>query len=98
MKIRNGFVSNSSTTSFCIVGTYKDGLDWEFEEELYAQGSNLSSYGNEWSGGRYVGLSIHQMKDEETLVQFKERAKIALAEAGIETDVVGIMVEGWRDG
>lgn len=98
MKVRTGFVSNSSTTSFCIVGSYVKDLGDEFEDKLYELGSKLSSYGYDWSGDRYVGLSIRQMNDEETLAEFKERAKKELAGIGIEVDTVVVMVEGWWDG
>ena len=93
MKIRSGFVSNSSSTSFCIVGLAgeradkKLGDDWReiFEsfEESTATGSNekgktsLSFYCQEDHG--FIGIDIDSMKEDETLGDFKKRAAIKLS-------------------
>lgn len=88
MKIRSGFVSNSSTTSFCIYGVCISGhLDfWELkhdgviskEPKLYHYGAEDGMYiGNEWSG---VG-------DDETGRQFKERTEKEI------TELIDMLVE-----
>jgi hypothetical protein len=45
MKIRNGFVSNSSSSSFCIYGTYLESYDAvaELLEKLYPEKYNLNN-------------------------------------------------------
>lgn len=69
MKIRSGFVSNSSSSSFCILGI-KMPLD---VDEM--DGDVVST---EWGIGDYydmtfVGACPEQMTDDETLAQFKQR-------------------------
>jgi hypothetical protein len=110
MKIREGFVSNSSTTSFCIVGisSYdKDveskmiNLDNEFNSKDLEK-NGFSFYSNPDGGDNgYLGKSILKMKENETLGQFKESVKKELIEAIPELgkDIeVGIMVDGWYNG
>lgn len=49
MKIRNGFVSNSSSSSFCIIGIYNVECSWnrdscclkEYDESVYNEFNNL---------------------------------------------------------
>jgi hypothetical protein len=78
MKIRTGFVSNSSTSSFCIYGSHIDGDN--YDEEFYEKVENLGleCYENERSGGYFVGLSPVNLQDDETGLQFKERIKALL--------------------
>lgn len=85
MKKRFGFVSNSSSQSFCIYGAYLDSEknsflsnydNWDgFEEK--AEGLGLYAYSagdslNESNDG-YVGVSWSVIRDDETGKQFKER-------------------------
>ena len=84
MKRRQSFVSNSSSTSFCIfgyVGDYEAAVESiertlgkpfdtsEFEEEY-----GLVCLFDESCDEVIIGKSIFDMKDDETLRQFKERA------------------------
>jgi hypothetical protein len=82
MKIRSCFVSNSSSSSFCVLGCYFN-TSWLTEEnkEMLEDDrdklfENLSyrSVDYEW----FVGLPYTEMKDDETLVQFKERVYIEI--------------------
>jgi hypothetical protein len=94
MKIRSSFVSNSSSTSFCIMGIFKDVENEEEYEKI-----DLYTHYSEESNGIYVGLQIGDMKDNETKAQFKERAKMGIIDAGIEENpAVGIITEGWYNG
>ena len=73
MKVRQGFVSNSSTTSFCIMGEWMDpDIDdfWDVCEE-----AGLEIHQPEGCRGYAVGLSYDDMEDDETKAQFKQRIK-----------------------
>lgn len=89
MKIRTGFVSNSSSSSFCLVGTTfeyselklkgkKEEEDYEKAEKLEAEAnkqfSDLTILSSCECETMTVGLSIYRMDDNETLGQFKARA------------------------
>jgi hypothetical protein len=74
MKIRQGFVSNSSTTSFCIYGTWLNGNEVGEDVDIYdtAENHDLECHHMDYSGYA-VGLSPCNMRDEETLAQFRRR-------------------------
>lgn len=92
MKIRNGFVSNSSSSSFVIYGVMlevsrltNDGQfrldEYLAERALYSNGNttSLSSY-TDYDGLVWLGRSLKSMSDDETLGEFKEKTRIALKE------------------
>jgi len=91
MKIRNGFVSNSSTTSFCIVG-----VEVEQEPEI-----NLWDLGLTVEFGQfdevYIGRGIGAMQDDQTMGEFKSGVAAALTKAGIEGKP-SIIVRGYYNG
>jgi len=84
MKTRYGFVSNSSTTSFCIYGIYTDAIFTDGEEEddkffermedfeAKCQEADLECYIDE-GGGTWIGDSWHTIGDKETGKQFKDK-------------------------
>ena len=82
MKIRQGFVSNSSTTSFCIYGTHVEKIPEQYQDDykignLEINRLNYSDY--------YVGLSPDSISDNETGAEFKERVKLEIEkELGIK--------------
>jgi hypothetical protein len=79
MKTRIGFVSNSSTTSFCIYGDEIPHAKAEDAEELGLE----VHYDHSWFNSVcYAGLSWYNMKDDETCAQFKERVDTALLQLG----------------
>jgi len=99
MKIRHGFVSNSSSSSFLIYGistTTPEGKeDWDFIDS--AVGAGLNAYNID--GEIYIGLEWDQVQDDETGAQFKARVKKMLTEfLGEEPKVICTESHAWYDG
>jgi hypothetical protein len=102
MKIRTGFVSNSSTSSFCLYGAYvspklikrPENTD---EEDWYPE------YGAEKIGLKchycyddfVMGLSPSRLRDDETGAQFKARINDLIQQMLIENTPLEIhFIEG----
>ena len=98
MKIRMGFVSNSSTSSFLIYGVI---LSHEECKEIFkSKGNYFDPYdiiteektGLIYSGlpecedGYCIGRSWGSVKDDENGKQFKEDVKVKLTKLGITHD------------
>ena len=113
MKIRRGFVSNSSSTSFTVYGIRLES-EKEFEEltgiNLYEflSTSDLDDLGGNpaWDNGLYVGLVLSgefehtfrsDMREDETLAQFKQRVRDLLPET-IPDDMISIFSESFYNG
>jgi len=118
MKIRIGFVSNSSTTSFCIYGFCLD--DYQLLQKACdlnkikcnVEDDDFESYevcedlikdaGIEFRSGpdneMFFGISLGDMKDDETFRQFKTRIEEALAKIFGEKIDCSVMEEAWHDG
>lgn len=108
MKIRNSFVSNSSSSSFCIFGTrlkdeciekIKNGEDAYvadlIEKVMADKKLNLQifPYGEDY----YVGRSWRNIKDDQTGREFKEDVKKQIIEFCGEDVKVGTFEEAWHD-
>lgn len=84
MKIRSGFVSNSSSSSFVVFGRYNVNEDGDLNlEKLEEAGFN---YYEDKESGPCVGVDPGEMKDDETLLQFKTRIAEGLTKAGVPTN------------
>lgn len=89
MKIRNGFVSNSSSSSFCIFGiNIKDdkyNLDYD---SLDLKGVNLDhEYAvNEYDDSQYMGMNPEKLGENETLAQFRQRIVDEFAKIGVNVE------------
>ena len=79
MKVRQGFVSNSSSSSFLIYGVFIEDsqLPEEFDKYGFTEGKPdfkdwMVSDGPDGCDGMYIGKSWDSIKDDQTGKQFKE--------------------------
>jgi hypothetical protein len=111
MKFRGGFVSNSSSSSFCIYGLYleeaeyskiSDGYDLNEDVDKKLQDAGLSSVHlvtGQGDGYAYIGRDYSDIGDDETGRQFKDSVEkaVALLFPGQEKKC-GMHEESWYDG
>ena len=106
MKIRNGFVSNSSSSSFLIYGTCASkenvikGLKAagvEVHDESYVKIEGLDVQSPFDDGGLYIGSSWSDVGDDETGAQFKARVE-ALIQKFLPDAKCSTHSEAWYDG
>ena len=99
MKIRKGYVSNSSSSSFCVLGIYKP-EDYD-EYELTGGGLINYHYGiDNYYKQIILGASPESMKEDETLHDFKTRICEMFSKNGIEVKVEDLQwfLDGGYDG
>ena len=114
MKLRNGFVSNSSTSSFLIYGVCFESSDdlydalkldeepeggvWDIIYELEDELGLAVELPYEGDYGVYIGESWSSVKDDETGAEFKARIEKKLKEKFGDDIKFGTYAEAWRDG
>ncbi len=101
MKTRPGFVSNSSTTSFCVFGIAVSIDRIDALEEMIDDISLETFYGDPDSYDRqvYIGKEYSSIADDETMSQFKERISTAIKTLLPDEDHdCSLHEESYRDG
>lgn len=98
-KVRNGFVSNSSSSSFLIYGTSITNSELEKMEDFdgwkFQKSTGLSVYDRDYE--TYIGESWDNIGDDETGKQFKERVEKKILEHFPEAKF-GTFEDAWYDG
>ena len=87
MKLRTNYVSNSSSSSFCVSECYMgiDRTSFSYDSIKYDRyiNSNLSWFVGE---DNVVGIGIENMMDEETKNDFRHRVFLELKKFGFTGD------------
>jgi hypothetical protein len=99
MKVRKGFVSNSSSTSFVIYGvSLPEGKEDDYYDLLSDDPVGLNIFYPEYDG-IYIGKSWSSIKDDETGLQFKQSVENRLKELLGNQDVkCSTYEEGYYNG
>lgn len=96
MKIRTGFVSNSSSVSFCIYGIWVDHPEEELRE--VAEEIGLFCHRDQYGDGLYIGRKWKTIGDDETGKQLKEATQEKVDKLPVDDKICATHEEGWYDG
>lgn len=112
MKIRSGFVSNSSSSSFCIYGAEIDfdieeaaeKLGIEFDKDDFDEYVTLEEISSKLGleiftpyESYYLGRSWSSIEDNETGKDFKNSVKEAFDKLGLKEIELDTLEEAWFD-
>jgi hypothetical protein len=90
MKIRSGFVSNSSSSSFCILGVSVDNDAYEkvYDKKYNKEDKTIldSECSISYEGEHYIGLNPEKIGEDETIGQAKDRIVTEASKLGITID------------
>lgn len=96
MKIRVGFVSNSSSVSFCIYGIWVDHPEESLSE--LAEKLGLFYHRDQYGDGLCIGREWSSIGDDETGKQFKEVTQEKINKLPVDGKECATHEEGWFDG
>jgi hypothetical protein len=95
VKIRSGFVSNSSTSSFCMFGVMLDSCDESFYDKIKDLGLDLDLESTDWA--TYIGKSWASIKDDQTGAEFKQDIENKVAKLLGKNATCKTYEEAWHD-
>lgn len=105
MKIRSGFVSNSSSCSFCIYGVYlkPDEIQEYFgcDIDKFEQFKLNYTYGPDYFDGLFIGWNVTDCKDEQVFGDYKKEIEDKINEKAIKKipdNMFNFFEESWYDG
>ncbi len=96
MRIRLGFVSNSSSVSFCIYGIWIDYPKQDIKD--IAEKIGLFCHGGQDGDGLYIGRKWSSIKDDETGKDFKISVEQMIDKLKVENEEYYTYEKGWYDG
>lgn len=101
MKIRIGFVSNSSCVSFAIFGVHVTDVtrDEENEMEEKAEEAGLDTHCDhvDYDFGYYIGISAENMPRDKTLNEIEQELLEKFGKLGIAGKKIEWQIDGWED-